>query len=91
MNIDFDDHPASCLQQLNAWKEQLGIYQQLSGEQLPDFITLSAVVNGLKGRVRNFVLLNLDGDNSLGDLDNLLARYVSMYVQHESSLDSLWD
>ena len=91
MNADFDDQPASCLQQFNAWKEQLVIYQQLSGEQLPDIIKLSVVVNGFKGSVKDFVLLNLDGDSSFGDLDTLLAIYVSMHVQHESSLDSLWD
>ena len=30
MNPDFDDQPASCLQQLSAWKEQMVIHQQLS-------------------------------------------------------------
>ena len=65
-------------------------YQKLSGEQLPDFIKLSAVVNGLKSSVRNFVLLNLHDDSNFGDLDNLLARYVDI-DQHESSLDSLCD
>ena len=67
------------------------IYQQLSGEQLPDIVKLSVVVNGFKGSVKDFVLLNLDGDSSFGDLDTLLAIYVSMHVQHESSLDGLWD
>ena len=67
------------------------IYQELSGEQLPDIIKLSVVVNGLKGSVKDFVLLNLDGDSSFGDLDTLLAIYVSMHVPHESSLDSLSD
>ena len=85
MNISFDTQPASCLQQFNAWKEQVVRYQQLAGEQLPDSIKLSAVVNGLKGSVRNFVLLNLHGDSSFGDLDSLLARYVDI-DQHESSL-----
>ena len=66
-------------------------YQQLSGEQLPDFIKLIAVVNGLKGSVRNLVLLNLDNDSSFGDLDSLLARYVDTHDQHESSLDNLCD
>ena len=67
------------------------IYQQLSGEQLPDIIKLSVAVNGLKGSVKDFVLLSLDGDSSFGDLDTLLAIYVSMHVPHEASLDSLSD
>ena len=91
MNTSFDTQPASFLQQFNAWKEQVVRYQQLSGEQLPDFIKLIAVVNGLKGSVRNLVLLNLDSDSSFGDLDSLLARYVDIHDQHESSLDSLCD
>ena len=91
MNISFDDQPASCLQQFNAWKEQVVGYQQLVGEQLPDFIKLLAVVNGLKGSVRNLVLLNLDSPSSFGDLDSLLARYVDIHDQHESSLGSLCD
>ena len=60
------------------------IYQQLSGEQLPDIIKLSVVVNGLKGNVKDFVLLNLDGDNSFGDLDTLLAMCVSACIFHMS-------
>ena len=83
--------PASFLQQFNAWKEQVVRYQQPSGEQLPDFIKLIAVVNGLKGSVRNPVLLNLDSASSFGDLDSLLARYVDIHDQHDSSLDSLCD
>ena len=67
------------------------IHQQLSREQLPDIIKLSALVNGLKGSVKNFVLLNLDGDSSLSDLDNLLAIYASMQNQHESSFHSSSD
>ena len=90
MNTSFDTQPASFLQQFNAWKEQAVRYQNLSGEQLPDFIKLSAVVNGLKSSVRTFVLLNLDDDRSFRDLDNLLAKYVDI-DQHESSLDSLFD
>ena len=90
MNTNLDIKPASFLQQFNARKEQVVRYQQLAGEQLPDTIKLSAVVNGLKGSVRNFVLLNLHGDSSFGDLDSLLARYVDI-DQHESSLDSLED
>ena len=60
-------------------------YQQLSGEQLPDFIRLIAVVNGLQGSVRNLVLLNLDSASSFGDLDSLLARSVDI-DQHEPRL-----
>ena len=67
--------PAFCLQQINVWKEQVVRYQEFSGEQLPDFIKLSAVLNGLHSSVRNFVLLNLDSDCSFEDLDNLLASY----------------
>ena len=68
------------------------MYQQLSGENLPDFIKLAAVVNGLKGNVRHCVLLQLDGDSSFGDLDSLLQKYFNnTYVQTESSLNSLWD
>ena len=91
MKTEFDDQPASCLQQFSAWKGQMVIHQQLSREQLPDIIKLSAVVNGLKGSVKNFVLLNLNGDSSFSDLDNLLALYVSMHDQHESSLDNSKD
>ena len=43
MNPSFDSQPASFLQQFNAWKEQVVRYQQLSGENLPDFIKLTAV------------------------------------------------
>ena len=49
------------------------------------------MVNGLKGSVKSFVLLNLDSDSSFGDLDSSLARYVDIRDQHESSLDSLCD
>ena len=49
MSPTFDTQPASFLQQYNAWKEQIVRCQQLSGENLPDFIKLTAVVNGLKG------------------------------------------
>ena len=65
-------------------------YQQLSGENLPDFIKLTAVVNGLKGNVRHYVLLQLDGDSSFHDLDSLLQKYFSnTYVQSEFSLNSV--
>ena len=63
-------------------------YQQLSGEQLPDLVKLIAVVNGLKGSVRNLVLLNLS-ESSFGDLDSLLSSY--MHDQHEPSLESSCD
>ena len=67
-------------------------YQQLSGENLPDFIKLTAVVNGLKGNVRHYVFLQLDGDSAFGDLDSLLGEYFNnTYVQIESSLNSVWD
>ena len=88
MNTNFDIQPASFLQQFHAWKEQMVRYQQLVGDQLSDFIKLLAVVNGLKGSVRNLVLLHLDSDSSFGDLDNLLAKRVDI-DQHESSLDKL--
>ena len=91
-NPSFDAQPASFLQQFNAWKEQVVRYQQLSGENLPDFIKLTAVVNGLKSNVRHFVLLQLDGDSSFSDLDSLLGKYCNnTYVQSESSLNSVWD
>ena len=65
-------------------------YQQLSGENLPDFIKLTAVVNGLKGQVRHHVLMQLDGGSSFGDLDSLLQKYFNnTYVQSESSLNSV--
>ena len=63
-------------------------YQQLVGDQLSDFVKLLAVANGLKGSLRNLVLLHLDSDSSFGDLDNLLAKCVDI-DQHESSLDKL--
>ena len=92
MNPSFDTQPASFLQQLNAWKEQVVRYQQLSGENLPDFIKLTAVVNGLKGNVRHYVLLQLDSDSTFGVLDSLLGKYFNnTYVQSESSLNSVWD
>ena len=50
MSPSFDTQPASFLQQFNAWKEQVVKYQQLSGESLPDFIRLTAVVNGSEGK-----------------------------------------
>ena len=92
MNPSFDAQPASFLQQHNAWKEQVVRYQQLSGENLPDFIKLTAVVNGLKGQVRHHVLMQLDGGSSFGDLDSLLQKYFNnTYVQSESSLNTVWD
>ena len=64
MNPSFDTQPASFSQQYNAWKEQTVRYQQLSGENLPDFIKLTAVVNGVKGQVRHHVLMQLVGGSS---------------------------
>ena len=90
MSPSFDTQPASFLQQFNAWKEQVVRYQQLSGENLPDFIKLTAVVNGLKGQVRHHVLMQLDGGSSFGDLDSLLQKYFNnTYVQSDSSLNSV--
>ena len=63
-------------------------YQQLSGDKLPDLVKLIAVVNGLKGSVRDFVLLHLR-ESSFGDLDSLLIRY--MHDQHDPSLESSCD
>ena len=83
MNTSFDTQPVSFLQQFDAWKERVVSYQQLSGEQLPDFIKFLAVVNGLNSSVKNFVLLHLDSDSSFSDLDSLLASYIDM-DQHES-------
>ena len=92
MNPSFDNQPSSFLHQFNAWKEQVVRYQQLSVEQLPDFIKLTAVVNGLKGNVRHFVLLYLDSSSSFDDLDSLLGKYFNnTYVPSESSLNSVWD
>ena len=88
MNTNFETQPASFLQQLNAWKERVVSYQQLSGEQLPDSIKLLAVVNGLKSNVKNFVLLHLDRDSSFSGLDSVLASYGDI-DQHESNLESL--
>ena len=66
-------------------------YQQRSGQELPDLIKLSAVMNALKGSVRTCVLPNLHDDSSFEDLDNLLARYVDIHDRRESSLDSVQD
>ena len=91
MNMSFDTQPASCLQQFDAWKEQVVSYQKLSGEQLPDSIKISAVVNGLSSSVRDLVLLNLDGDCSFEDLDTLLNTYFSMHEKQVFSLTNPWD
>ena len=86
----FGDHPASCLQQFHAWKEQVEIYQQLAGEQLPDSVLLSAVLNGLAEKVRHFLLLRLDEDSSFSDLDQLLAIYFSgVSAEQEFSLNMI--
>ena len=91
MNISFDPLPASCLQQFEAWKKHVVRYQELSGEQLPDSIKLSAMVNGLSSSVRNFVLLHLESGCSFEDLDNLLAEYSSMHDRQVFSLTIPWD
>ena len=45
----------------------------------------------LKGNVRHYVLLQLDGDSSFHDLDSLLQKYFNnTCVQTESSLNSVW-
>ena len=41
LHMSFDESPASCLQQLSAWKERAVLYQKLSGEQLPESIMMS--------------------------------------------------
>ena len=90
LNTSFGDHPASCLQQFHAWKEQVEIYQQLAGEQLPDSVLLSAVLNGLAEKVRHFLLLRLDEDSSFSDLDQLLAIYFSgVNAEQEFSLNMI--
>ena len=80
MNPSFDTQPASFLQQFNAWKEQVVRYQQLSGENLSGFIKLTAVVNGLKGNVRHYVLLQLDDDSTFGDLGSLLGKHFNKHL-----------
>ena len=82
LNINFETQPASFLPQFKAWKERVVSYQKLSREQLPDFIKLLAVLNGLKSSVKNFVLLHLECDSSFSDLDSLLTSYLDM-DQHE--------
>ena len=91
MSISFDPLPASCLQQFEAWKKHAVRCQELSGEQLPDSIKLSAMVNGLSSSVRNFVLLHLESGCSFEDLDNLLAEYSSMHDRQVFSLTTPWD
>ena len=92
MNTSFETQPAAFLQQFNAWKEQVVRYQQLTGDILPDYLKLTAVVNGLKGSARHYVLLSLDNDSSFRDLDSLLQKYFNnTYVQSETSLNSVWD
>ena len=88
----FDSEPASCLRQYDAWKEQVVRYQQLSGDQIPDFIQLSAVVNGLKSDVSHYVRLCLTSDSSFSDLDVLLRKYFNnTFVTTEASLNAVWD
>ena len=89
LHTSFEDTPASCLQQLFAWKERVVIYQELSGEQLPESVMISVALSGLKEKTRHFLLLHLDGDSSFGDLGNLLAIYFSMHAEQESSLNMI--
>ena len=77
LHMSFDESPASCLQQLSAWKERAVLYQKLSGEQLPESIMMSVVMNGLTEKARHLLLLHLDGDSSFGDLEHLLATHLA--------------
>ena len=77
LHMSFDESPASCLQQLSAWKERVVLYQKLSGEQLPESIMMSVVMNGLTEKARHLLLLHLDGDSSFGDLEHLLATHLA--------------
>ena len=77
LHMSFDESPASCLQQLSAWKERVVIYQKLSGEQLSESIMMSVVMNGLTEKARHLLLLHLDGDSSFGDLEHLLATHLA--------------
>ena len=90
-HTSFEDTPASCLQQLSAWKERVVIYQELSGEQLPESVMISVVLSGLKEKTRHFLPLHLDGDSSFGALGNLLAIYFSMREEQEYSLNMIMD
>ena len=65
------------------------IYQEFSGEQLPESVMISVALSGLKEKTRHFLLLHLDGDSSFGDLGNLLATYFSMHEGQESSLNMI--
>ena len=86
LQTSFDESPASCLQQLIAWKERVVLYQKLSGEYLSESVMLVSILNGLQDRARHFLLLHLDGDSSLSALENLLAIYFSMFAEQDSSL-----
>ena len=86
LQTSFEDTPASCLQQLSAWKERVVIYQKLSGEQLSESIMMSVVMNGLTEKARHLLLLHLDGDSSFGDLEHLLATHLA-----EQELDNRVD
>ena len=77
LHMSFDESPASCLQQLSAWKERVVLYQELSGEQLPESIMMSVVMNGLTEKARHLLLLHLDGDSSFGDVEHLLATHLA--------------
>ena len=86
LQTSFEDTPASCLQQLSAWKERVVIYQKFSGEQLSESIMMSVVMNGLTEKARHLLLLHLDGDSSFGDLEHLLATHLA-----EQELDNRVD
>ena len=77
LRMSFDESPASCLQQLSAWKERVVLYQKLSGEQLPESIMMSVVMSGLTEKARHLLLLHLDGDSSFGDLEHLMATHLA--------------
>ena len=77
LHVSFDESPASCLQQLSAWKKRVVLYQKRSGEQLPESVMMSVVMNGLTEKARHLLLLHLDGDSSFGDLEHLLATHLA--------------
>ena len=88
LRLSLDAEPASCLHQFRAWRERVVRLQEFFGEQLSDSVMISVVLNGLQEKTRHLLLLHLDGDSSIGDLGNLLARHLA---EQESSLDSLTD
>ena len=83
-----EDTPASCLQQLSAWKERVVIYQKLSGEQLSESIMMSVADEWLdrekQGTFCFFILMEIA---ALVILEHLLATHYSMHAEQESSLN----